>query len=215
MTQMNLLTFLPFSSPWIIRQHIGNNKTILDVGCGDGSLMLKINCDKKYKVVGVDVHLPSLKKAKKTGVYKTLKQANLKNLNFKAGSFDVVLASQVIEHISKKDGYKLLNKLEKIAKNKIIVSTPKGYVPFDPFEVFDGNPFQRHKSGWSIDELKKIKYNVYGQGSSFIYSREGLLHKYRKFKNFFVLFSYLLSPITYYFPSTSSCLVAVKQNWHS
>ena len=50
----NILGYIPFSSPWIIRHHLGNAKTVLDVGCGDGEFMLKVNPDKKYDVVGLD-----------------------------------------------------------------------------------------------------------------------------------------------------------------
>lgn len=208
---MNLLRFLPFSSPWIIRYHLGNNHKVLDIGCGDGSLMTKVNSDKKYEVVGVDLYKPSLKRAKRSGAYKSFFLNDLKKVKFRRKSFDVVLASQVIEHLNKQDALQLIKKLEKIAKHKIILTTPKGFVEFDSFEARDSNKLQEHKSGWEIKELKDMGYTVYGQGSGFIYRPSGLLYKYRKLKNILISISFLLSLVTYFIPVTSAYIVAVKK----
>lgn len=208
---MNWFRFLPLSSPWIIRHHLGRAKTILDVGCGEGSLMAKVNSDKGYEVVGIDLHLPYLKTAKATGVYKKLEQKDIKDICLPDKSFDAVLAYQVIEHLNKKDALKLLNKMEKIARQKVIIATPKGFVKYDPFEVIDDNKLQEHKSGWEAEEMKKFGYKVYGQGSSFIYRPTGLLYKYRRLKNILVLISYLLSPLSYFIPETSAYIIAVKE----
>jgi ubiquinone/menaquinone biosynthesis C-methylase UbiE len=206
----NLLASIPFSSPWIIRNLIGDAKTILDVGCGDGEAMIKINHDKKYQVTGVDLYKPYLEKAKESGVYKRLVKSDLRKIKFKQNSFDVVLASQVIEHLSKKDGLKLLSQMSKIAKDKVVVATPNGYVPFEPFEEKDGNPLQIHKSGWEIAEFESLGYKTYGQGAKFIYNPKGLLYKYRSLKNIFILLSYLFAPFNYFFPSNSYIISAVK-----
>lgn len=206
----NILTSIPFSSPWIVRHHLANAKTVLDIGCGDGALMVKVNYDKKYEVTGVDLYRPSLRKAKGTGVYKKTVLSDLKKLKFKQKSFDVVLASQVIEHISKKDGLKIISSMEKIARDKVIISTPNGFVPFEPFESKDDNPLQNHRSGWEIKEMQKLGYKVYGQGSNFIYRSTGLLYRFRKLKNILVFISYLLSPIVYFYPNSSFIIVAIK-----
>lgn len=206
----NNLTCFPFSSPWIIRYHLANAKTVLDIGCGDGQLMVKVNYDKKYEVTGVDLYRPALRKAKRTGVYKKTVLSDLTKLKFKQKSFDVVLASQVIEHISKKDGLKILSLMEKIAKDKVIISTPNGFVPFEPFEDKDDNPLQIHKSGWRVEEMKKLGYKIYGQGSNFIYRPKGPLYKFRKLKNLLVIASYLLSPIVYFYPNLSFIIIAIK-----
>lgn len=207
----NLLTFLPFSSPWIVRHHLGTAKSVLDVGCGDGEFMLKVNPDKKYEVVGIDLFKPNIKKAKQKGVYKKVLLSDLRKINFKKGSFDIVLASQVIEHINKKEGLKMLSVIERIARKRIVVYTPNGFVPFDPFEVMDDNPLQVHKSGWGVGEMRKHGYRVYGQGNKRIYNtKNGLLYRFRRLKNILVIISFLLAPISYFIPETSSMIVAVK-----
>lgn len=207
----NILVFFPFTSPWIIRYHLGEVKTVLDVGCGDGSLMLKVNGDKKYDVTGIDLYTPYLKLAKESGVYRKVVRSDIRKIKFRDRSFDVVLASQIIEHLNKKDGLNLIKKLEKISKYKVILTTPKGFVKYDPFEVIDDNKLQEHKSGWEIEELKNLGYKVFGQGSGLIYSPNGLLYKFRNLKDILVIISYFLSPISYFFPKTSASLTAVKK----
>lgn len=207
---MQVINFLPFSSPRIIRHHLGKAKTILDVGCGDGSFMEKINFDNKYLVTGVELYKPFIKKALQKGIYKTIKTMDIRKIRIKSKSFDVVLASQVIEHVNKKDGLNLIKKLEKIAKDKVILTTPNGFVEYDPFDVYDDNKLQKHKSGWDLDELRDYGYGVYGQGSGFIYNPEGLLYKFRKFKNIWVIMSFLLAPVNYFFPKLGAYIVAVK-----
>lgn len=207
----NILVYFPFTSPWIIRHHLGSAKTVLDIGCGDGSLMVKVNRDKKYEITGVDLYKPYLKLAKKSGVYKKVIAKDIRKIKFQNRSFDVVLASQVIEHLSKRDSSNLIKKLEKITRYKVILATPKGFVKYDPFEVIDDNKLQEHKSGWEIDELKNMGYRVFGQGSGFIYRPNGLLYKFRDLKDIFVIISYLLSPISYFFPKVSASLTAVKK----
>lgn len=208
----NILVHTPFTPYWIIRRFLNGSNKVLDVGCGDGAVMSKINYDKKFDVYGVDLYKPYLEKAKKGGVYKKLILSDLRKLKFQNKSFDAVLASQVIEHLSKKDSLKLISKLEKIAKHKVILSTPNGYVKFDPFEAADGNKLQIHKSGWEIKEMESMGYKVCGQANRIIYwPSSGLLYRYRRLKYIFVLISYLLSPISYFWPHTSSCIIALKE----
>ena len=49
--------------------------------------------------------------------------------------------------------------MEKIARKKIIIFTPNGFLRQ---EEHDNNPWQVHKSGWNINEMKSLGYNVIG-----------------------------------------------------
>lgn len=208
----NILVYFPFTYPWIIRHLLGNSKTVLDIGCGDGSFMIKINRDKKYEVTGVDLYKPDLKQAKQSGAYKKIISSDIRKIKFQNKSFDAVLSSQVIEHLNKKDALNLIKKLERFTKCKVILSTPNGFVKYDPFEVINNNKLQEHKSGWKIKEMEELGYKVFGQGSKFIYRSEGPLYKFRRFKNIFAILSYLLSPFIYFFPERSFIIVAIKKN---
>jgi len=66
---------------------------------------------------------------------------------------------EVLEHLPKKMGIKVLKKAEKWAKKKIVITTPNGYLPQ---KKIDKNPLQKHLSGWSTTEFRKHGYRVFG-----------------------------------------------------
>lgn len=201
---------LPFSYSWIYKHQIGDLRTVLDIGCGEGDFMSVLNRDRTYNVTGIDLYKPYTEKAKKSRVYERVLYGDIKKLKFNDRSFDIVMSSQVIEHLEKKDGLELIKKMEEVAKKKIIIGTPNGFIPFDPYQTWDENPLQVHKSGWDIGEMRGYGYKVYGQGLGFIYKPGGLAYKFPKMGTLFFLFSYLVSPITYIYPRISAYIIAVK-----
>jgi SAM-dependent methyltransferase len=70
----------------------------LDAGCGDGRYLAALASDLPERVAGVDISERILETAR-TRTSAELKQANLESLPFGDGEFDVVLCSQVIEHV--------------------------------------------------------------------------------------------------------------------
>lgn len=210
----NLLNILPFSYPWIMRHSLGDAITVLDVGCGDGALMTLINMDKKYKVTGVDLFEEDLKKAKSSGVYKKLILQDVRKIDQIKEKFDVVFCSQVIEHLTKNEGMKLLKNMENLAKKKVIVATSVGFLPYNPIEGDSGeNPLQEHKSGWEVEDFKNRGFMVYGQGTRLVYKEGGIARCTPRFlMSLWHGFSYLLSPINYLMPKETAYLqVAVKE----
>jgi len=207
----SFILYLPFSYSWILRHQMGGSRTVLDLGCGDGALMSFLNKDKRYQVTGIDLFRPDLKKAKETGVYSKLIYGDIRKLKIKKNSFDLVFSSQVIEHLEKKEAVALIKILEKIAKKKLVLGTTNGFFPFERIEGNDNNPLQVHKSGWSIKEFKKMGYEVYGQGIGAIYKPGGLGHRVIYLRLFLYIFSYLLSPLIYFYPNLSAYLIAVKR----
>lgn len=107
-----LVTFI-----YEIEKYLSDCKTILDVGCGDSSPIRFF--EKKYYNLGIDGHRPSIKFSKQNKIHVDYIIGNLKNLGklVKKKSFDAVMALDVIEHFNKQGGYKLLDDMEKIAKN--------------------------------------------------------------------------------------------------
>lgn len=133
--------------------------TLLDVGCGSYSPVRSFN--KNIYTVGVDTFEPSIEESRRKGIHNDYVLANVLDIekHFKPVSFDIVVACDVIEHLKKEDGYKLMDVMEKVAKHKVIFFTPNGYLEQgDRFK----NPWQVHLSGWSAEEFQKRGYNVYG-----------------------------------------------------
>lgn len=99
--------------------------SVLDVGCGGGILseeFAKIGC----RVTGIDPSAPSLETARKHAAMQNLKidyrQASGESIPFDAGSFDVVVCCDVLEHVED---------LEKTLREAARVIKPAGMFCYD------------------------------------------------------------------------------------
>lgn len=208
-----VLKQIPFTYMWMLKKIAGNPKTVIDLGCGDGSIM-KIVGDKSWEITGIDIYTKSIQEAKKTGMYKTLVKGNLASVAMQLvkekKKYDLVFCSQVIEHITRKDGEKILDLSEKLAKQRIFFGTPNGFM-HQPEIFIKGNPHQHHKSGWEISDFEKRGYKVYGVGLKQLWSEDGVARTNNKVVEFFItLVAFLFNPLVYYFPSTAAGILAIK-----
>ena len=181
-------------------------QTVLDVGCGNNSPLAKVK--KTFYSVGLDVYKPNIVESKKAKIHDEYKLGDVLKLDklFKPGSFDAVVALDIIEHLEKKDGYILLSQMEKVAKKKVIILTPYGFTQQHPY---DGNPYQMHKSGWYIKDFIKRGYKVYGmRGLRFIRGEYATI-KYKPWF-FWGIIATLSQLIVYNNPSLAYQLLTVK-----
>ena len=101
---------------------------ILDIGCGDGVLAWLIYQKTKGNIIGVDTDIIGLKTAKKKHqLLKTnvqFKKASAYKLPFKSDSIDVVIAAEIIEHLS--HPRRMLKEVARVLKptGKVIITTP-------------------------------------------------------------------------------------------
>ena len=142
-----------------LKKESSDCQSLLDVGCGVGSPVQYLSKD--IHRVGVDVFAPAIEESKRRGIHNEYFVMNIDDIDtkFAADSFDCVLASDVIEHVTKDQGLALMEKMERIAKHKVIIFTPRGFLPQDEHE---GNPWQMHKSGWEVAEMRERGYHVIG-----------------------------------------------------
>ena len=133
--------------------------SILDLGCGDNSPIGFI--ERKRYLVGVDGFKKSILKSKKLNIHDKYIHANILDVkkDFKKNSFEAVVALDVIEHLNKKDGFKLIKIMEHITSKKIILLTPNGFVS----QTGEGNGLQEHLSGWCASDFKKLGFKVLGR----------------------------------------------------
>jgi len=152
--------------------------SILDVGCGYGKWGFLVKkfffCTKNGNaivepfVAGIDRHHGNLQGLTRHGVYDLLVRGDATRLSFRDKSFDTVLAFEVIEHLTKADGYKALQEFERIAKSCVMLSTPNTKcLRAGLEEQFGFNPFEAHLSWWKIKELRALGYRCYGLGVKF------------------------------------------------
>ena len=72
----------------------------------------------------------------------------------KCNPYDVIICSDGIEHFTKEDGLKLIEKIDKKCKTSIIF-TPEGKY----MVVEDSVHPDTHKSGWEVEEFNKLGYS--------------------------------------------------------
>jgi hypothetical protein len=70
-----------------------------------------------------------------------------------SNSFDFVLACDLIEHLPKESGYKLLYEIDRISIGSSMIFTPNGFV-WQPPSI--NNPFNAHISGWKSSEIRHL-----------------------------------------------------------
>lgn len=138
--------------------------TMLDVGGGNG-----IVAHPFYNEMGCSVHiLDAWYDYVDDGVKRT-KPGNLTIGNaldadkiFGEQSFDVVQATEIIEHMPKVDGVKMVEVLKRVARKVLILSTPHGFLN-QP--AIHGNPFQVHVCGWVAQEFEALGIEIYFNAS--------------------------------------------------
>ena len=113
------------------------------------------------KITAVDLFESSIEASKKRNIYDYYIKGDVNKLNeyVSQNSFDCVVAFDLIEHLSKVDGIKLIQNMSLVARNKIIIFTPNGFL-FQP--AHGDNPFQEHISGWTYDEMKNLGFKIHG-----------------------------------------------------
>jgi len=104
------------------------NKKILDAGCGEGYFLSIIDSQEKY---GVELSSKRISEALKTYPELKIKIADVNNLPFDDNTFDVIVCSEVLEHVS---GYeKAIKEFKRCVKpyGHIVLSFPnEGLVRF-------------------------------------------------------------------------------------
>ena len=139
---------------YCLRNELSNCESVLDLGCGPSSPIASITWLKH--TVGVDGYEEYIKVAKRNGTHDEFILGDIKNLEFEEKSFDAVLLIEVLEHLEKPDAVKLLEKAEKWARKKLIITTPNGFVNQS---VLDNNVLQTHLSGWSVEDLTNLGFS--------------------------------------------------------
>src|SRR5437867_4449888 len=112
--------------------------------------------------MGIDIYDPYLQESRKKEIHNQYMKMNVMDVDnqVKEKSFDAVIMIDLIEHLSKEDGEKLIKKAEKIAIKKIIIFTPNGFS--EKVHLEDDNIWQKHESGWKANEMKELGFDVIG-----------------------------------------------------
>jgi len=144
----------------LLERELTGCESLLDVGCGSHS-PIRAFSSRIPLTVGVDDHAPSIERSRAAGIHDRYERIDILHVAeaFEPDAFDAVIALDVIEHLEKPDGLRLLDALETVARRVVGVLTPNGYVAQGEYEE---NPGQVHLSGWTTEEFAERGYRVVG-----------------------------------------------------
>lgn len=136
-----------------------NAKKVLDAGCGEGFSLNKLMLNKIGKEIeGIEYSNEAIALGKKLFPNVKIKQGSIYELPYKNSSFDLVICTEVLEHLD--DPTKALKEILRVSKKNLIIS-----VPNEPFFMLSnfirGKNISRlgndpgHINHWSFISFKK------------------------------------------------------------
>lgn len=190
----------------LLSKEFDSERRILDVGCGYSSSIRLIR--KGSYAVGLDFYKPYLLKSKRALIHDDYVLGDARALPFKSDSFGCAVAIEVLEHLPKHEGSKMIVEMERCA-SKLILTTPNGFLP--TYAGPDDNPDEKHLSGWSANELKQLGFKVYGLGGfKWLWEIMSGRTTLRKPGRVFVLLAGISQLFVYRCPSLAFQLLCVK-----
>jgi hypothetical protein len=187
-----------------LRRTLRGCRTVLDLGCGPASPLRALRVE---TLVGLEGFEPSLRQAQAAQTHDEWVFGDVRDLGrLLAGRrFDGVVALDLIEHLPKDDGWRLLEAMETLAARKAVVFTPNGFLP----QQGHGD-LQEHLSGWSPTDLRSRGYEVIG-----FYGHKALRGGHHRLKHRPKVFWALVSQLSQSFyarqhPEQAAAIYAVK-----
>lgn len=111
--------------------------------------------------IGLEAYQPSIELAQRLKTHDEIVQGDVRRLSehFSPKQVDACVALDLIEHLPKEDGFELIEGMERIARKKVIVLTPSGFLPQGHTDAGD---LQVHLSGWQPGEMRERGFKVMG-----------------------------------------------------
>ena len=163
---------------WIVRR-IRDKSTVLDIGCGDGGVLLYMKSQKDFKAIGADISKICLN-------FLSTKEIN--TISFDVNNFkdirtlpevDHVMLLEVLEHMPNPE--KFLKLVMKKAKKSVFISFPNsGFISYRLRFLFGAFPVQwtlhpgEHLRFWTYKDLKWWLKELELKENSTIYTYEGV-----------------------------------------
>lgn len=203
------------------------NAKYLDVGCGDGELTIRRA--KKIgttQIFGTEIILSEIKKAEQREIIIKKEDLNRK-LSYKDNEFDVIAATQVIEHLTDIDTF--VSELYRILKKNgiLIVSTENLASWHNIFALFIGlqpstGPWISRKFSIGFHPLYKEHIKEYKDNPQHHHLEQNphtRVMTYRAMKKLFESYGFKLvseKTVGYYpFPPFVSNILATIDRWHA
>jgi glycosyltransferase involved in cell wall biosynthesis/2-polyprenyl-3-methyl-5-hydroxy-6-metoxy-1,4-benzoquinol methylase len=135
-TQYGIVKRMQVIEAWVdqTKERIGRSRlSILDYGCGTGDHITFPLARAAHEVLGIDIHEPSILEARRRYALPnlTFRTADAQSLLSDGLSFDVIVCSEVLEHLDDPSG--LLGIFRRLLRpgGALIITTPNGYGSFE------------------------------------------------------------------------------------
>jgi len=143
----------------IICSLAGYQKSVLDVGCGTSKILAALP-----QAIGLDIRFNKLRYNLAIG--NKLVNADIKEMCFKDGVFDVVICSEVIEHIGRE--YQIFQELTRVLKKDgaLILGTPDystfswNFIEWFYKRIIPGGYADEHITHYNKKELVMLMKNI-------------------------------------------------------
>lgn len=139
-----------------------NPRSVLDVGCGFGlwgflcRMYLDAGAERvqpkdwQVQIDGIEFFEPYILDHQRA-VYNHITIGDIRELAPKLDEYDLIIAGDVIEHLDKSDGKRVLGQLYARARRALLVNIPIG-LGWDHPEAH-GNPGELHRSQWYVEDF--------------------------------------------------------------
>jgi len=117
--------------------HKSGAKKVLDAGCGEGFVIEYLKKNGQAQFMGLDIEADALEVAKEKNPQVSFQQASVYQLPFEDNSFDLVILSEVLEHLE--DPSKALEEIKRVSKQYALISVP-------------------HEPVWRFGNMARLKY---------------------------------------------------------
>ena len=196
-----------YLDPAVIPLLVG--ETVLDAGCGLGRWGTLIESNyweaklaRPPTVDGFDAFAGNVEHCLRRGVYRRVWQQSLPSTI--EGSWDTVLAVEVVEHVPPDAVAETLDALEAAARRRVIVSTPNSELLRPGMDTPTGfNPYEAHLSYVSRDLLRARGYTIRGVGFGRYNSTLAVTAKRLRLRR-------TLTSVTWRLPRIAETIVATK-----
>lgn len=148
---------------WILQAIGSRARSVLDLGCGVGRTgYLLWENQLAPRRVGVEIDRGYRERALELGVYERVEHADLsRGIPEPDKSFDVVVCAQLLAHLERRDGERLLDECARVAVDRVVVTAQVGAPPLRS----RSNPNESDCSQWTSDDFRQRGYRVQGFGS--------------------------------------------------
>lgn len=137
-------------------------KSILDVGAGFGRWGFLCRCHiaggyslvelpkQELVIDAVEVFRPNISPVY-DAVYNHVYHGDIREVIQDLGQYDVIICGDMIEHLEKCEGLRLVDEMKKHCNMALVLSIPFGFCPQG---VVHGNEYEVHRSSWGSRDFK-------------------------------------------------------------